>query len=502
MKNPNFGGAETGTRIHVLLKGIVTKMKVLYATSEARPFAASGGLADVAGSLPAALRKSRVGCRVVMPLYESTPSALREQMQFLTAITVPVDWRRQYCGIFEARHQGVTYYLLDNEYYFKRAELYGHFDDGERFAFFARAILEILPHIDFKPDVLHCNDWQTALVPVYYTAQYAARPGCENIKTILTIHNMQYQGIYGQEILGDVFGLAPQDFSLVAFDGCINLLKGGIECADAVTTVSPTYAEEILDPWFSHGLDPILRLRREKLCGILNGIDTVDYDPETDKVIDENYSAERPQNKAKNKAALQKLLGLPVSPRTPLFGIVSRLVTHKGFDLLRECLYDLLQNNDMQLAILGSGDWQYERFFEQAAADFPEKVALYIGFVPDLARKIYAGSDLFLMPSKAEPCGLSQMISLRYGSIPIVRETGGLRDSVTDSGLGEGNGFVFSSYNAAALHHTICRAIQGYADEKGWQQLVTRAMECDNSWRKSALEYLRLYRRVAQGQAK
>ncbi|HZK39030.1 MAG TPA: glycogen/starch synthase, partial [Clostridia bacterium] len=416
-------------------------MKVLYAISEALPFIASGGLGDVGGSLPQALQKRRVGCRVVMPLYEDIPSALREEMKFITHITVPVGWRNQYCGIYQAKSGGVTYFLLDNEYYFKREGLYGYYDDAERYAFFSRAVLEIIPYINFKPDVIHCNDWQTALVPVFYSTLYATLEGYENIKTVFTIHNIQYQGIYGHEVLHDVLGLSDEKAPLLAYNGAINFMKGGIECADKVTTVSPTYANEILDPWYSHGLDSILKERSFKLMGILNGIDTELYNPADDKDIFYPYSAEKPAGKAKNKAALQELFELPIKADIPLFGVVSRLVAHKGFDLVKAALPELLATTDVQFVILGTGDAEFEHFFEEMAAKHPDKISLRLGFIPALAKKIYAGSDMFLMPSKSEPCGLAQMMALRYGTIPLVRETGGLKDSVTDSGDGYGNGF-------------------------------------------------------------
>ena len=455
---------------------------------------ASGGLGDVAGSLPKALRKRLVGCRVVMPLYGGIKQELRDQMQFITHITVPVSWRRQYCGIFEAKVDGVIFYFIDNEYYFKRDGIYGHYDDAERFAFFSRAVLEIIPYIDFKPDVIHSNDWQTALVPVYYSTMYANREGYENIKNIFTIHNIQYQGVYGKEILGDVFGLGEQHERLLDFGGNLNLMKGAIECADAVTTVSPTYAEEILDPWFSHGLDPILRERQYKLHGILNGIDTDVYDPEHDAAIAKPFSAKNPDGKKEDKADLQREFSLPVRDDVPIIGMVSRLVSHKGLDLVKAVLDELLSTTDVQLVVLGTGDWEYENFFREVEARYPGKVGLRIAFIPDLARKIYAGCDMFLMPSKSEPCGLSQMLALRYGTLPIVRETGGLKDSITDSGDGKGNGFTFKSYNAHDMLGAIRRSLGAYSDKKYWASLVERALECDNSWGRSAREYMRLYR--------
>lgn len=471
-------------------------MKVLYVSSEALPFMASGGLADVAGSLPQALRKRLIGCRVVMPMYDGIRQELKDTMTFLTSISVPVAWRRQYCGIFEAKANGVIYYLLDNQYYFKRDGIYGYYDDAERFAFFSRAVLEMLPHIGFKPDIIHCNDWQSALTPLYYSTMYATREGYENIKTVFTIHNIQYQGAYGKELIGEVLGLRPQDTGLIEYDGDVNFMKGAIETANRVTTVSPSYANEILDPWYSHGLDTILRERSFKLSGILNGIDTVSYDPETDPDIFEHYSAADFSAKAENKRALQELMGLPQRADVPLMGMVTRLVGHKGLDLVKAVLDELLSTEDIQMVVLGSGEWQYEEFFKAMAAKHPDKFALKLGFVPSLSRKIYAGTDLFLMPSKSEPCGLSQMIALRYGSIPIVRETGGLRDSIQDSGDGQGNGFTFASYNAHDMLYTIRRALEGYRQPDGWKILMKRAMECDNSWGKSANAYIKLYKDV------
>jgi starch synthase len=469
-------------------------MKVLYCTSEAMPFASTGGLAEVAGSLPQALRLRLIGCRVVMPLYEDIPQELRDGMKFLTSLSVPVAWRRQYCGVFETHVGGVIFYLIDNQYYFKRHGLYGHFDDAERFAFFSRAVLEMLPYIDFKPDIIHANDWQTALVPVYFSTFYADNDWFRGIKTVLTIHNIQYQGKYGEELLEDVLGLPKSALPVLQFGKCVNFLKGAIECANRVTTVSPTYAAEILDPWYSYGLDSILRERKWKLSGILNGIDTVVYNPETDPDIYANYTAADLTGKAKNKAELQKRLSLAISEETPLIGMVTRMVAHKGLDLVRGSLDNLLNSTDCQFVVLGSGDWEYETFFRELQGRFPGRVCACFGFVPELSHKIYAASDIFLMPSKSEPCGLSQMIALRYGSVPVVRETGGLKDSVTDSGDGEGNGFTFQNYDGEDMLHALDRAVQGYRNREGWEILVRRCMACDYSWGRSANEYIRLYR--------
>lgn len=468
-------------------------MKVLFAASEAYPFAMSGGLADVAGALPKALRRRFVGCRVVMPLYEEKlTEEQRSSLKFITHITVPVAWRRQYCGIFEAHVDGVIYYLLDNQYYFKRSELYGHYDDAERYAFFSRAVLEILPYIDFVPDVIHCNDWQTAMIPVYKDQFY--HDGIyANIKTVFTIHNIQYQGKYGYELIQDVLGLPEEARPLVDYEGCVNLMKGGIECANRVTTVSRTYAEEILTPWFAHGLDDILNQRQDKLSGIVNGIDTEVYNPETDPLIYENFSSDRLEGKAVNKQKLQERLGLPQRADVPVIGIVSRLVGHKDLDLVK-CVFEELLKADVQFAILGSGEWEFETFFHAMSEQYPDKVGLTLGFIPELAHKIYAGADIFLMPSKSEPCGLAQMVALRYGTIPIVRETGGLKDTIQDSGDNEGNGFTFATYNAHDMQEAVWRAIGGYQNREGWNHLVLRAMHCDNSWKRSAGEYLKIYK--------
>ena len=468
-------------------------MKVLYVSSEAAPFMATGGLADVAGSLPVALRTRLIGCRVVMPLYDSIRQEYKDKMRFITSISVPVAWRRQYCGIFEAKHNGVIFYFIDNQYYFKRDGIYGHYDDAERFAFFARAVIEIIPAIEWKPDIIHCNDWQSALTPLYYSCYYANTPGFENIKTVFTIHNIQYQGKYGNELMDNVLGIDEKYRSLIEYDGLVNFMKAGIECANRVTTVSPTYANEILDPWYSHGLDAILRQRRWKLCCILNGIDTVSYDPATDQSVYANYSSDDFSGKAENKAALQKQMGLAARADVPLVGIVTRLVGHKGVDLMEAVLEKSLWERDIQYVVLGSGEWQYENYFRELHNKYPDKVATTIGFNTDLSRKIYAGADLFLMPSKSEPCGLSQMIALRYGTLPIVRETGGLKDSITDCGDGKGNGFTFKTYDAYDMLGAIYRAVDAYHSE-GWNVLVKRALDCDMSWGKSANEYIRLYK--------
>ena len=471
-------------------------MKCLFVTSEAQPFAASGGLADVSGSLPHALRQRLIGCRIVMPLYEDIPDELKESMRFLTSFSVPVAWRRQYCGVFESRFDGVIYYFIDNQYYFKRQGMYGHYDDAERFAFFSRAVLEMLPFIDFKPDIIHCNDWQTALVPTYYNLFYSQSDWYKGIKTVFTIHNIQYQGKYGSELYDEVVGIPPQSRSILDFDGCINFVKGAIETSNRVTTVSPSYSWEIRDPWFSNGLDSILNARAWKIRGILNGIDTASYDPATDSEIYANFSVNDLSGRTVNKRKLQERLGLEQNVETPIIAMVTRLVSHKGLDLVKAALDQIMTEEDIQFVILGSGDWEYESFFRSMQGKYPGRISACHGFIPELSRKIYAGADMFLMPSKSEPCGLSQMIALRYGAIPIVREVGGLRDSIQDSGTGEGNGFTFKNYDAMDMINCIRRAIAGYWQHDGWKTLIKRAMECDNSWVRSATEYINLYREV------
>ncbi len=470
-------------------------MKVLFASSEALPFAMSGGLADVAGALPKALRKRFVGCRVVMPLYGSISEEMRSKMTFVCSITVPVSWRRQYCGIFEAHVDGVIYYLIDNQYYFNREGMYGHYDDAERFAFFSRAVLEIIPYIGFTPDIIHCNDWQTALVPVYLDTFYKYDDLYKNMKTVFTIHNIQYQGKYGKELIGDVLGIPYERESIIEYDDCVNFMKGAIQCSNKITTVSPTYSKEILDPYYSHGLDGILKEFTYKLTGIVNGIDVDIYNPETDNLIYKNFNADDMSGKAYNKQKLQEELGLPVRDNAPVIGIVTRLVKHKGLDLVKHVFEELLKA-DIQFAILGSGEWEFETFFHEMAAKYPDKVGLKLGFNPQLAHRIYAGADIFLMPSQSEPCGLAQMVALRYGTIPIVRETGGLNDTISDSGDGEGNGFTFKSYNAHDMQNTVWRAIAGYSDKQGWAKLRERAMKCDNSWGTSANAYIKLYKEI------
>lgn len=466
-------------------------MNILFAASEAKPYAASGGLADVVGSLPKKICGKGHDCRIVMPLYKTIGEEMRSEMTFLKNITVDVSWRKQYCGIYTAVKNGVTYYFIDNEYYFSRDGLYGFYDDCERFVFFSRAVLEMIRYIDFKPEVINANDWQTALISVYYNIYYKYQQGYDQIKNVFTIHNIEYQGKYGREILNEVMGIPLYHANILEYDGYINMMKGAIEASDMITTVSRSYAWEILDPWYSHGMDRILVTKQDKLKGILNGIDVVVNDPETDDKIPAKYSSENLSGKKKCKKALISELDL-ADDDAPIIGIITRFVGHKGIDLIR-CVFDEMIHMGVKFAILGSGEKIYEDFFKEMAYRYPDRVSATIGFVPELSRRIYAGADMFLMPSQSEPCGLAQMFAMRYGTIPIVRETGGLRDTVRDNGGENGNGFTFKTYNANDMLDAVKRAIAVYADPNEWNALINRAMKCDYSWGASADEYIKMY---------
>ncbi len=470
-------------------------MNVLFCASEGLPYIMSGGLGDVAGALPKAMVAAGVDCRVIMPLYSDIKPQLRETMEYICNFTVPVGWRNQYCGLFKAQHGSVTTYFLDNEYYFKRKGLYGHLDDGERYAFFSRAILESLRYMDFALDILHTNDWQTALVNLYINLYYRHDPRYYGIKTLFTIHNIQYQGQYGLEMLEDVLSVGPENAYLVEYEGDVNFMKAAIECADKVNTVSPSYAREIMDPWFGHGLDPLLRARSFKVCGIVNGIDTEVYNPATDPAIAKHYNSRTIRaGKAACRADLCEQFGLE-NDGEPIIGMVSRLVDHKGFDMVCQVGEQIIQSG-MKIAVLGTGDKEFEDYFRWLASAYPGRCGARIQFHPDLAHKVYAGADIFLMPSRSEPCGLAQMVALRYGTVPIVRETGGLRDTVQDSGDGEGNGFTFANCCSGELLDACLRAKQGFADADGWRTLARRGMECDHSWAASCSDYIDLYKEM------
>lgn len=469
-------------------------MKVLFAASEAMPFVKSGGLGDVAGALPKALQKLGVDIRVIIPFYSNIPEHFRQEAKLLLVTSIPLGWRNQYCGILQATQNGITYYLLDNEYYFKREGNYGQFDAGERFAFFSRACLEVLHYIDFIPDIIHCNDWHTGLIPVFLKLFYKNNTMYSNIKTIFTIHNIEYQGVYGLETLLDVFGISESDAHLLEYNHNINIMKGAIQTADRVTTVSKTYAQEIKDPYFASGLDHILSDNAFKLTGIVNGIDTDLYNPQTDKALFEPFDAFNLKSKGLNKKGLQHLLNLPEQEKVPVIALITRLTGHKGIDLISTVIEEIL-NKNVQLIILGKGEFEYETLFRDLEKKYPTKLKAAITFSSDLASKIYAGADLFLMPSRSEPCGLAQMIALRYGTIPIVRETGGLKDTIIpfnpDSKVG--NGFTFVTYNAYDMLDAINRALALYADKDNWNTLVQNAFATDSSWQRSAEEYLKIY---------
>lgn len=474
-------------------------MKVLFVASEAMPFAKTGGLGDVVGSLPKELNKQGVDARVILPKYGSIPSELSGKMNLIATLTVPVGWRSQYCGLYELEHQGITWYFVDNEYYFKRDGLYGYFDEAERFAYFCRAVLMVLPQLGFKPDILHCHDWQTGPLAAMLKHQYCDIDEYAGIKTVYTIHNLMYQGTYPSDTLGDLLGLPASVFTGdgLEFYGQVNFLKGGLAFADVITTVSKSYAQEILQPYFGEKLDGFLAKRQSDLYGIVNGIDYELYNPADDPDIYTTYTWRGTNKRLDNKAGLQAELGLPASKQTPVIGLVSRLVNSKGLDLVAHVLEEIL-TLDVQLVVLGTGEHRYERMFADAAFRHADKMSANILFSDRLAHRIYAGSDMFLMPSRFEPCGIGQLISLRYGSIPIVREIGGLKDTVKpfNAETGQGNGFVFSNYNAHEMLQVIEQAVLLYQDRKQWAKIVKNAMRSDNSWRSSASEYRELYEKL------
>lgn len=480
------------------IKKVVENQKVLFVASECAPFSRTGGLSDVVGALPKSMAKKGIDVRVITPLYSFISLEYRNAMRFIGSINVSLSWRLQYCGIFELVKDGVKYYFIDNEYYFKRDGLYGHFDDGERFAFFSKATLDVLQVINFYPDVIHSNDWHTALVPVFLDVFYRNSEKYRCIKTVFTIHNIEFQGKYDKYILGDVLGIPADKADILMYGDCVNFMKGAIECANIVTTVSETYATEILDPFFSYGLDSILHQRSFKIKGVINGIDIDLYDPMTDIALFKNYSLESIKDKEENKEGLCNLISLPYSKDVPIISMVTRLTTQKGLDLLTAVIEEILCAN-VQLVILGTGDWKYETMLRDLENRYNRKLKTIVKFSPDLASKIYAGSDMFLMPSRFEPCGLSQMISMRYGTVPIVRETGGLKDTVKPFNpvTKEGTGYTFFSYNAHDMLNTIWRAVGCYYDDKeNWKKIIENCMKEDFSWNKSADKYIEIYKNM------
>ncbi|OLN29395.1 glycogen synthase GlgA [Desulfosporosinus metallidurans] len=472
-------------------------MNVVFVSAEADPFAKTGGLGEVVGSLPSFLHKQGVDVRVIMPKYSTISECYKTEFRHLAHFAVQVAWRQQYCGLEEVVYQGVHYYFLDNEYYFSRPQVYGEYDDAERFAFFSRAALESLIHIPgFKPDIIHCHDWHTALIPLMLKEFYSREPLYYPLKTVFTIHNLKYQGLFSREVLSDIVGLGQEHFTedALEFHGAVNFMKAALLHADWITTVSPTYAEEIKNPYYGEKLDGLLRKRGESLTGILNGIDYGVYNPHKDPYLvmpfDNLLLA-----KQENKKHLQAIMGLPVRDDIAVLGMVSRLADQKGLDLLAHVIEEIL-SQEVQLVILGTGENRYEEMLRYFASNYPEKLAISLKFSDELAHKIYAGADLFLMPSRFEPCGIAQMIAMRYGTIPVVRETGGLKDTVFsyDEMSGVGNGFSFANYNAHEFLFTVQRALKLYhTDKQVWANLRQKAMEMDFSWERSANAYIEIY---------
>lgn len=476
------------------------KMQIVFASAECAPFVKTGGLGDVAGSLPAALVRAGAEVIVMVPKYATIKDEYKAQMEHFADFYVSLSWRNEYCGLEKLEHDGVTYMFVDNEHYFARDYPYGFFDDGERFAFFSKAITESLQHLPegFECDILHCNDWQTALAPVFLREFYQGLPLYDRVKTVFSIHNVAFQGQFSDTVMEDILGVAhiPAAATQLRCDACsINYMLGALHYADAITTVSPTYAGEIQTPEFGEGLDGVLRERSYALQGILNGIDVVGFDPATDKRIAANYTVEDRSGKAVCKAKLQEELGLEVRDDRPLMVMVTRLTRQKGMDLVMYAL-DRILSGGVQVAVLGTGDRDYEDGLRYFQGKYPGTMAARIEFDPALSQRMYAAADMFLMPSKFEPCGLSQIIAMRYGTLPIVRETGGLKDTVQpyNEFTGEGTGFSFSHFNGDEMGDAVFRAARLFWDNRGaWDQLVTQAMSQDFSWTRSADKYLDLY---------
>lgn len=476
------------------------KMQIVFASAECAPFVKTGGLGDVAGSLPAALVRAGAEVIVMVPKYATIKDEYKAQMEHFSDFYVSLGWRNEYCGLEKLEHDGVTYMFIDNERYFARDYPYGFFDDGERFAFFSKAITESLQHLPagFECDILHCNDWQTALAPVFLREFYQGLPLYDRVKTVFSIHNVAFQGQFSDTVMEDILGVAhiPAAASQLRCDACsINYMLGALRYADAITTVSPTYANEIQTPEFGEGLDGVLRERSYALQGILNGIDVAGFDPATDKRIAANYTVEDRSGKAVCKAKLQEELGLEVRDDRPLMVMVTRLTRQKGMDLVMYAL-DRILSGGVQVAVLGTGDRDYEDGLRYFQDKYPGTMAARIEFDPALSQRMYAAADMFLMPSKFEPCGLSQIIAMRYGTLPIVRETGGLKDTVIpyNEFTGEGTGFSFSNFNGDEMGDAVFRAARLFWDNRdAWNQLVTQAMSQDFSWTRSADKYLDLY---------
>ncbi|MGI6175125.1 MAG: glycogen synthase GlgA [Christensenellales bacterium] len=475
-------------------------MKVLFAASECVPFAKTGGLADVVGTLPQVLAKEGLEVSVIMPLYRDIPQVYKDRIQHVMYMYVNLGWRRQYCGIEMMELDGIHYFFIDNEYYFGRDSIYGHGnDEGERFGFFCRAVLEALPHIGI-PDILHCNDWQTGMIPMLLKTQYQYLTQYAKIKTVYTIHNLQYQGVFAWSWISEMLGVGDEYFDVgqLEYYGCINFMKGGIRFGDYLTTVSPTYAEEIKSPWMGEHLDGVIRDRGDQVMGILNGIDTKEYDPRTDRFLAHHYDETTLHTKEKIKRSVRDELGL-YQTDGPLIAMITRLAPQKGIDLVEYALDEIMKSG-AQLAVLGMGDAHYVDFFKWAQWRYSGMCAVRCEMNEWLAHQLYAGSDMLLMPSQFEPCGLSQMVAMRYGTIPVVRETGGLKDTVVpyNEYTGEGNGFSFGPFNSHDMLQSIWLAQRFYHEKPVWERIQKQAMASDFTWGKSAREYKKLYESLQQ----
>lgn len=472
-------------------------MNVLFVSSEALPFSKTGGLGDVAASLPKALKHEKVDVRVIISKTFELSEEEEKYTEKISEFEVPVGWRHKYTGLLKVTNQEVPYYLIDNEYYFKRDGLYGYYDDGERYAYFSRAVLEAIQFLDFKPDIIHFNDWHTAIIPFLLKEQYANKPDYKDIKTVFTIHNLKYQGVFGKDVLSELLNASDihRNNEYLDFYGDVNFMKSGICYADQITTVSETYSKEIQYDFYGEKLDGVLRSRNYKLKGITNGLDYGIYHPGKDKNIHLNFDLRSLKRKKENKMYLQKKLGLEINPDKPMISMVTRLADMKGLDLVERVIEEIV-GEDVQLVFLGTGEQHYENMLRYYEFKYRDKISANIQFDSKLAHQIYAGSDMFLMPSLFEPCGLSQLIAMRYGTLPIVRETGGLKDTVSSYNeyTGEGNGFSFATYNAHDMLFTIKKAIEVYREKpENWKLLMKQAMKTDNSWKQSAKKYKEIY---------
>ncbi|MBU9713808.1 glycogen synthase GlgA [Evansella tamaricis] len=467
---------------------------VLFVASECTPFIKTGGLADVIGSLPQALKEyENMEVRVILPMYDEISEDWRKQMSFQTTFNVPLGWRNQEASLYTLEHNGILYYFISNDYYFTRKGVYGYYDDGERFVFFNQAVMETIYHIDFKPNILHAHDWQAGIA----VALAKITQPVEHMKTVFTIHNIKYQGMMTTDVFHDFFNLHPSHLGGMEWKGMLNCMKSALHHADKITTVSPSYAEEIKDPYYSEGLHQILWDRSDDLIGVINGIDTDDYNPMKDPHISVNYKHSRVKKK-ENKEFLQEKLNLPVDKEIPLYIMITRLVEQKGLYLVERVLDEFLQEN-VQLAVLGTGDPEFEGYFYHLSERFPDKVAVRLTFDEGLARQMYASADFFLMPSQFEPCGLSQLMALQYKTVPIVRETGGLKDTVFpyNEETGEGNGFSFTNYNAHDLLFVLRYSLSIYYHDTHWDQLLKNVNKSKFSWKDSAHEYAKVYQQLS-----